>query len=181
MPVKSNTAALVLIPPEGVWDPIQAIRKVHDRNIRRWMPHITLLYPFRPFRPSGGIESDEGLIEAACAKIAPFEVTLGGAAYFPESRTVWIDPEPSEPILDLQSVLMASFPDCDDSARYARGFVPHLSVGQSRDGALRAMVDADWRPITFTADRISYVCRKDLPDDPFKVGREFPFGGNQKS
>jgi hypothetical protein len=39
---------LVIIPPEAVWEPIQAIRRRHDRKLRRWMPHITLLYPFRP-------------------------------------------------------------------------------------------------------------------------------------
>ncbi len=174
MPAKSTTAALVLIPPETVWEPIQKIRTVHDRNIRRWMPHITLLYPFRP---RAGFDGDAALVEEVCGKIAPFEVTLGGAAYFPESRTVWLDPEPAEPILDLQSGLMQAFPDCDDSARYARGFVPHLSVGQSRDGALRADVDSSWRPLSFTVDRVSYVWREDAPDAPFKVGREFTFGG----
>lgn len=176
MPAKATTAALVLVPPEEVWGPIQAIRKVHDRNIRRWMPHITLLYPFRP---SSEFDGEAGRVAEVCASVAPFEVTLGGAAYFPESRTVWLDPEPAEPILDLQSALMRAFPDCDDSARYVRGFVPHLSVGQSRDGALRAEVESSWRPLTFTADRICYVWRKDAPDDPFKIGREFPLG--QKS
>ena len=47
MPNKTHTTAVVLIPPESVQPPIQAIRSVHDRNFLRWMPHITLLYPFR--------------------------------------------------------------------------------------------------------------------------------------
>ena len=48
MSQKTHTTAAVLIPPEDVWGPIQAIRREHDRQFRRWMPHITLLYPFRP-------------------------------------------------------------------------------------------------------------------------------------
>ena len=43
---KTHTTAVVLIPPEEVWEPIQALRRAHDRNFDRWMPHITLLYPF---------------------------------------------------------------------------------------------------------------------------------------
>ncbi len=45
---KVYTSAVVIIPPQESWEPIQEIRKVYDRNIYRWMPHITLLYPFRP-------------------------------------------------------------------------------------------------------------------------------------
>ena len=50
MPNKTYTTAVVLIPSEEIQPPIQAIRRVHDRNFERWMPHITLLYPFAPQR-----------------------------------------------------------------------------------------------------------------------------------
>ena len=46
---KTHKTAVVIIPPEDVWDPIQKIREKYDRQFRRWMPHITLIYPFRPF------------------------------------------------------------------------------------------------------------------------------------
>ncbi|MGA1195514.1 MAG: 2'-5' RNA ligase family protein, partial [Candidatus Latescibacterota bacterium] len=45
---KVHQSAVVLSPPQSEWDQIQAIRKKYDRNVRRWMPHITLLYPFYP-------------------------------------------------------------------------------------------------------------------------------------
>ena len=48
MPVKTHHTAVVAMPPPEVWEPIQAIRRQHDRNVHRWMPHITLLYPFMP-------------------------------------------------------------------------------------------------------------------------------------
>jgi poly(A) polymerase len=43
---KSHHSAVVIIPPEEVWEPIQALRRKYDRQIHRWMPHINLLYPF---------------------------------------------------------------------------------------------------------------------------------------
>ena len=50
MPNKTHTTAVVLIPSEEIQPPIQDIRRIHDRNFERWMPHITLLYPFTPQR-----------------------------------------------------------------------------------------------------------------------------------
>ena len=44
----THKTALVVIPPESAWPPIQAIRAEHDRKVGRWMPHITLVYPFLP-------------------------------------------------------------------------------------------------------------------------------------
>ncbi len=48
MSKKTYTTAVVLIPAEDCWEPIQKIRRLHDRKLHHWMPHITLIYPFRP-------------------------------------------------------------------------------------------------------------------------------------
>ena len=45
---KTHQTAVVIIPPKEIWASIQLIRQQHDTNYRRWMPHITLMYPFRP-------------------------------------------------------------------------------------------------------------------------------------
>ena len=45
---KVYTTAVVIIPPEKIWETIQKIRRTYDRQFHRWMPHITLLYPFKP-------------------------------------------------------------------------------------------------------------------------------------
>lgn len=39
---KVTKSAIVIMPPQSTWDPIQDIRKVHDRAYARWMPHINL-------------------------------------------------------------------------------------------------------------------------------------------
>ena len=44
---RTYSTAVVLVPPQDVWPEIQAIRQQYDRHFDRWMPHITLLYPFR--------------------------------------------------------------------------------------------------------------------------------------
>jgi len=43
-----HKTALVVIPLASARPPIQAIRAEHDRKLRRWMPHITPIYPFLP-------------------------------------------------------------------------------------------------------------------------------------
>ena len=45
---KTHQTPVVIIPPKEIWASIQSIRQQHDTNYRRWMPHITLIYPFRP-------------------------------------------------------------------------------------------------------------------------------------
>src|SRR5690242_9503975 len=73
MPVKTHHTAVVAIPPPEVWEPLQAIRRQHDRNVHRWMPHITLLYPFMPREHFG--EALPKLLEVG-RQSAAFQVTL---------------------------------------------------------------------------------------------------------
>jgi hypothetical protein len=70
---KTHQTAVAVVPPQGVWGPVQAIRERHDRQFRRWPPHVKLLYPYYPPQ-----EFDRGLhpLVDACARIAPFAVTL---------------------------------------------------------------------------------------------------------
>ncbi len=80
---KTHKMAVVVIPPEAAWPPIQAIRKQHDRGFRRWMPHVTLLYPFHP-RPE--FEAAAARLAPACAVLPPFEVTLATFHVFEHGR-----------------------------------------------------------------------------------------------
>jgi 2'-5' RNA ligase len=178
---KSYKTAVVAIPPEATWPPIQAIREHYDRGFRRWMPHITLLYPFRPrseFRAAAAQLATVG------ERLAPFGVTLAGLNFFRhggESYTLWLRPEPQEALVGLQTALWKTFPDCDEVRRFESGFVPHLSVGQAKGdeqvAQLLAGWERDWRPIRFQLSAVSWIWRGDAPDDVFRVGQTVELAG----
>jgi RNA 2',3'-cyclic 3'-phosphodiesterase len=180
MSAKTHTTAVVLIPPAGVWPPIQAIRQQHDRNVRRWMPHITLLYPFAP---RSSFADTAPLLKEACADLAPFTVTLarfGGFTHGRRGATLFLVPEPMEPLVALQTRLWETMPAYDDTRRHANGFTPHLSVGQARSGGeartLLETLATDWEPTSFTATAASLIWRGEPPDDMFRISSTLPLG-----
>src|SRR5262245_30873053 len=132
MPGKTHHTAAAIVPPEEVWGPIQAIRRAHDRQVRRWPPHVNLLYPFRP---ASDFEAISGDLAEPCARLAPFTVTLAELELFRHGSgrcTLWLAPESAEALRSLQAALEERFPDCADVSRFPGGFTPHLSVGQLR-------------------------------------------------
>ena len=176
---KTHRAALVLIPPRGIREPVQAIRRVHDRQFGRWMPHITLVYPFRPREE---FDDCAARIETACGGVEPFTVALAGFRHFGHGRsfTAWLEPEPAAPLRELHSRLVARFPDCDDASRFEGGFTPHLSVGQagSEPGLERLLseLSAAWQPVDFTAREVSMIWRGPETGDVFRVDRTVRLG-----
>jgi 2'-5' RNA ligase len=178
---KTHKTAVVLIPPEAAWPPIQAIRRRHDRGFQRWMPHITLLYPFRPRRE---FEVAAAHLARACQSIPAFELTLAAFDFFEqrrESYTLWLAPEPKEALIELQAALWEVFPDCDEVRRFESGFTPHLSVGQVRGRqAMEDLVSAwerTWAPVRFRVSAVSLIWRADPPDDVFRVGHTIELSG----
>jgi 2'-5' RNA ligase len=177
---KTHTTALALVPPENIWEPIQEIRRRQDRQVRRWMPHLNLLYPF--YARSRFDEVAEPLA-AAVRDFASFEVRLSTFRYFRHrsgSYTLWLDPESGGELERLQARLFATAPDCDDVLRHG-AFRPHLSVGQFRGGggALSAFLgelQAAWRPLAFTASEVSLIWREAPPRDVFSVDRTIRLG-----
>jgi len=178
---KVHTSAVVLIPPERVWGPIQAIRRDHDPKVRRWMPHVTLLYPFVPEGMFGRVA--ERLAEAICGT-APFEVRLAEFRCFDHGRrsaTLWLRPEPVEAFKALQARLQKAVPWCDDVSRHRGGFTPHLSVGRFLGGAAAKRAAsgflAAWRPLAFLADHVSLIARSGAPGEPFSERMRVGFTG----
>lgn len=177
---KTHQTAVVLIPPRDCWEPIQAIRRVHDRHVDRWMPHVSLLYPFR-LREM--LDEAAAALQAALIDVEPFEVTLSEFRYFRHGRashTIWLAPEPASEVKCLQAVLQAALPDCDDVSRYGAGFTPHLSVGQVRgEAALKELTHAlrgGWQPLSFAVTQVSLIWRDEPPDDVFRVDRNVSLG-----
>jgi 2'-5' RNA ligase len=175
VPRKTHTTAVVLIPPTGIWTPIQAIRQVHDRHVRRWMPHITLLYPFRPHNE---FDSLAGRFSAVCERLERFSTTFTEIRYFRHRRdsyTLWLAPEPKEAFVRLQALIERVVPECNDVSQHREGFTPHLSIGQVRGERelfrLKEALQAAWQPLAFTACEISLIWRGEPPDDVFRIGK----------
>ena len=179
VPVSYKTG-LVVIPPPSAWPPIQAIRAEHDRKIGRWMPHITLIYPFFP---AEGLEAAAARLAPACAVLRPFALRLSAFDTFRhhrESYTVWLRPEPEEPLPELQAALWEAAWGRDAPRPPWRRFRPHLSVGQvrGRPALVRLLEELrrGWQPVDFGVERVSLIRREDPPDDVFRVVRELPLG-----
>jgi len=175
---KTPTSALVWIPPDPAWPSIQEIRRRYDRHLQRWMPHVTLLYPFRPRED---FDSIEPALYEACAAVKPFEAELNeirSFAHSAQSHTMWAAPEPEASFRALQSALQARFPDCNDVATYEYGFTPHLSLGQSHGPPelTRRLEDvrASWSPLKVAVREVALIAR--IGETPFRVERVIPLG-----
>jgi 2'-5' RNA ligase len=178
---KTHSSAVVLIPPREVWEPIQVIRKAHDKQVRRWMPHITLLYPFAP-------KGSFGKILPELAQVGweqkPFDLTLSRFRYFKhgrESYTLWLAPEPEAAVNTLHGALLRALPQFADTGSFQGGFSPHMSVGQVEGKAkLHRLVDelqATWQPLRFRVRELALISRREPPNDIFQVDQTIVLEG----
>ena len=173
---KTHTTAVVLIPPEPIQPAIQAIRRIHDRNFRRWMPHITLLYPFAAQHNFVDVIP---ALTAAAQEVTSFTLKFARFDAFKhrKSCTMFLIPEPTDAIARLHATLLQHLPDYDDTARFASGFNPHLSIGQFQHGSLRAeqkRLQAQWHPLRCEMEAIHLIYRAPETDDRFVVAETFP-------
>ena len=170
---KVHTSAVVIIPPEDIWEPIQHIRNAHDRHVHRCMPHITLLYPFRPKSEFSELEKT---FTKTGEQINSFEISLRKFYYFNHGRqfyTIWLDPEPNNLVVNLQSELLKIVPDCNDVNMIKSGFIPHLSVGQvkGKGNLIKVMneLQASWNELKFMMKEIDFISREKVKNSRFQI------------
>jgi 2'-5' RNA ligase len=162
---KTHKTAVVLIPPETLWPPIQKIRQKYDHQFRRWMPHITLLYPFWPVSELPYLRDR---FSGICDSLNAFQITLKTFHCFQHSKqncTVWLSPEPADALTDLQTLLWKTFPDCNDVRHFSGGFTPHLSIGQvhGKNSAWHAMlVIVKKNVVVFKRFFYNHLCRNSV-------------------
>lgn len=170
----THRSAAVVIPPETLWPAIQEIRRQHDRNAVRWMPHVTLVYPFLP----EDLFADAAPIVASIlAGFAPFTVRLEGFDTFRHRSvcTAWLRPvaDPSDAFPMLHRAVESLFPSCAE--RGERELVPHLSVGQFRNPEEAFERLPEWRSVSFEVSSIAFISRRG--EGPFEVREEVSLGG----
>lgn len=141
------------------------------------MPHITLLYPFAERRDFAAVIP---ALAKAAQQVSPISVELTRFDAFKhrKSCTMFLVPEPADEIGQLHTILLQHLPDYDDTARFAGGFHPHLSVGQFQHRALQTQqqrLQTEWQPIRCEVDAISLIYRSPETDDRFVVAERFPF------
>jgi 2'-5' RNA ligase len=178
---KTHTTAIVVIPPEDLWHPIQSIRRKHDSKVSRWMPHITLIYPFVP--ESGfGLAAEE--LAPVCKAIRPFDVELATFGVFNHGKgyhTIWLAPESEGPLGDLHAEVWTAVSWQDAFEPGIGRFEPHLSVGRTRGTVntvkLLEELQANWTPIRFPVLAVHLVSRGSRPDDAFRIVKSLPLQG----
>ncbi len=170
---KVYTSAVVITPPREKWSSIQDIRKIYDRNIYRWMPHITLIYPFRPEKEYLNLEK---AFTEKCKNIKKFEISLKKIKYFTHRKdifTIWLDPEPNHSIISLQAKILEITPDCNDVNKFKNGYKPHLSLGQIK-GKIKLeeiinKLQENWKEVSFLLNNIHFISRKQEKFSKFKI------------
>jgi len=174
---KVYSTAVVIIPPKDFWVAIQDIRKEYDRYFHRWMPHITLMYPFRP---QSEFKSLEHSFLTLCKSIKSFEISFSKIKQFYHSKqnyTLWLAPEPDSLIINLQSKLLAITPDCNDINLFQGGFKPHLSVGQIKGNQkltnFKKKFQETWIPFKFKVKSVYFIAREKLKSSRFEITNEF--------
>ena len=173
-------SAVCLVPPKDLWPPIQAIRREHDPQIHRWMPHVTLLYPFLM---EEYLRTAATALEPVCASCDGFVITLDSFSYFEHDSgiaTMYVEPRPVHPICDLHERLLKRVPWCDDVDRFKSGFTPHLSVGRfplDEVEPARKQLEQGWSAIRWEVTEVSVIARSADGSGPFSVAYTLPLGG----
>ena len=165
------STSLVLLPDEKGWDFVQEIRLAHDRKVRMWPPHITLLRPFVRVEdfPAAAQVLEETLDEFA-PKTLSFKLKTIKHHEFCTSLWLVPDEESQEHIMMLQNAVQAVFPQCQRSKYLLRllkkdRYIPHMTVGQFKSEEEALILQAQYEDraaqLRFPAKAIYLLSRPD--------------------
>ena len=158
---------VVALPPA-----LESLRRRSIADAVRGVPaHVTLLFPF-----AEESQLDAGVLDVVAAIAARHPVmrlTLGEGRRFPD--TLYASVEPDAPLRALHDDLAAAFPTLPLYGG-AFPFVPHVSIVEGPESALRAAFDDPaWAalPIAQDVDAIALITGR---DGRWATRRRFPLG-----
>lgn len=121
---------------------IQALRLAHDRKTAQiTAPHVTLAGTY--WRSGAPVPASEAAasaaLQAACARLAPFALELGGIAGFGRvPHVIYLAVAPTPALLAVRTALLAALgPDKHGQ------FTPHLTLAMRLPAAASAQLYAD--------------------------------------
>lgn len=130
--ITSVESAILLVVPEA--EPlVGGLRALGDPSAAEGVPaHVTLLYPFVE-------DPDEGIVEELryfFAGVDGFRLDFSSVGMFPE--VVFLAPDQDATVRGLMEALARRWPDCAPYGGVFDDVVPHLTVVNTPDGALRS-------------------------------------------
>ena len=140
-------SAVVLMVP--VPASIRRIRALHDPMARRGVPpHVTLVFPFVPAVRLGKAERQH--LAAIAGEARPFSLRFADVRRFPSS--LYLAPEPTEPVHALIAAVVRAFPDHPPNEGAFEAVIPHLTVAaDAGEAVLAGLVPAAQAPLPFSA------------------------------
>jgi 2'-5' RNA ligase len=159
---------------------LESIRHREVASARAGAPaHVTLLFPFVPARLLR-TEHLERLAEVV-ASVPAFDVAFrevrrwdaGGGA--PEGL-IWLDPEPSEPFIELTKALGRAFPDYQPYGGIHDTIVPHLTIASDDRRRLQAIQAEAGRSLPLRRRVSSAILIVEGADGRWRTRGRFPLG-----
>jgi 2'-5' RNA ligase len=168
--------AVVIIPPHEVQAvAVPLLQQYAPINLIHVPAHITLMYPFVPLDQLKGAAHT---VRQICAVIPPFDVTLDGYDFFPD--TAYLKIANPAPIMNVFHRLFAAFPAHPPyEGKFGDVLSPHITVAEwdeTQDYGTQPSRPPlnlpPYAPLTFRAERLHIyygVLEVPLPFIPFDV------------
>jgi len=174
------TSAIVIVPPQNLWDQIQTIRKEYDKAYVRWMPHINMIYPFIPNDKFAEVVP---IIREKLQTFAPFKLVFDHFNSFQHGKncTLFLEPTttPANAIKTLQATIESLFPYCNEqSTKGEHGFSAHLTVGTFPNTRIKDFIQQfmkTFKPIEFVVKEFYLISR--FGENPFEIRYAIPLTG----
>lgn len=168
-----TTTALVIVIPDQFHDKINEVRSKSDRAYPRWMPHLTLLFPFVEVEQFPEIYEK---LQNKLKNFGGFQLNFNKIDYFKQGRNVTMHIKPSNDmkLQELFKAIRDTFPDIQTKHDE---FHPHLTIGQFKNSELQQKTQElnEWLGNGFSV-YIDCVCLLNRS----KIDNNIPFSINKK-